>query len=233
MFSGKLKYIELSQEITRYINERSQDASTLPSERVLAEYFSVSRGTVRKALEIIKEKGLIDKRVGSGNFISTRNYTKDLTTISSITEYIEDTHLDIFIEISEFQKNVYIPKELPFFESLKQKLMHRFIRLVYIKGQPRWYEEFFLSADIFPKMEEKDAGDVLKYAEGKLGLKIGNYFQTIQIHTPENKVLKKLQIKKTPLLNVYSHAVLQSGEIFQATIQYFHPEYQLRIIGHR
>lgn len=42
----------------------------LPSERVLAEQWQLSRATVREAITIIKQQGLITSKVGSGHFVA-------------------------------------------------------------------------------------------------------------------------------------------------------------------
>ncbi|MEN6407960.1 MAG: FadR/GntR family transcriptional regulator [Thermoguttaceae bacterium] len=43
--------------------------SQLPSERALTEEFKVSRGTVRQALGVLEELGVIERRQGSGAFV--------------------------------------------------------------------------------------------------------------------------------------------------------------------
>jgi DNA-binding GntR family transcriptional regulator len=49
--------------------------SKLPSERDLSETLNASRGTIRKALEILEERGDIEVRSGGGVFVSARQYT--------------------------------------------------------------------------------------------------------------------------------------------------------------
>lgn len=41
----------------------------LPSEPALAEHYGVSRPTVRSALAILVEEGLVEKRPGKGTFV--------------------------------------------------------------------------------------------------------------------------------------------------------------------
>lgn len=45
------------------------DAGRLPTERALTEQFGTSRNTIRKALTLLTDKGLIERRVGSGTFV--------------------------------------------------------------------------------------------------------------------------------------------------------------------
>ena len=44
----------------------------LPAERQLSEEFSVSRNTVRQALDLLESHGIITRRAGSGSFVSFR-----------------------------------------------------------------------------------------------------------------------------------------------------------------
>jgi GntR family transcriptional regulator len=57
----------------------------LPAERDLAAEFSVSRITVRKALDGLVEEGLLVRRQGSGNFVSAR-VEKNFAKLTSFSE---------------------------------------------------------------------------------------------------------------------------------------------------
>jgi GntR family transcriptional regulator len=57
----------------------------LPAERDLAEDFNVSRITVRKALDGLVSEGLLVRRQGSGNFVSTR-VQKNFAKLTSFSE---------------------------------------------------------------------------------------------------------------------------------------------------
>jgi GntR family transcriptional regulator len=57
----------------------------LPPERDLAEQFSVSRITVRKALDGLVSEGLLTRRQGSGTFVSGR-VEKNFSKLTSFTE---------------------------------------------------------------------------------------------------------------------------------------------------
>src|SRR5262249_37747008 len=66
-------YQQLQRALRRAIEIRllaPEDA--LPAERDLAADFNVSRITVRKALDGLVAEGLLVRRQGSGNFVSTR-----------------------------------------------------------------------------------------------------------------------------------------------------------------
>lgn len=60
----------------------------LPAERTLAVTFGCSRGTVRAAMERLEELKLIERRIGSGTYVSYRMVADD-TDIANITSPLE------------------------------------------------------------------------------------------------------------------------------------------------
>ena len=63
------KYETLSEQLTEQIIQNLQRGITaLPTEAQLAEQYLVSRQTVRAALALLREKGLIESRQGSGSY---------------------------------------------------------------------------------------------------------------------------------------------------------------------
>src|SRR5215467_9428342 len=59
----------------------------LPSEEGLIERFKVSRTTVRKAIQNLVERGLVEVRTGRGTFVTQPKITQELT---ELTGFVED-----------------------------------------------------------------------------------------------------------------------------------------------
>ena len=79
-------YIRLAERIAAEIACGGlADGEALPAERILSDQLSVSRTTVRKALDELTAKGLIVSRRGSGNFVAAR-LQQPLARLSSFTE---------------------------------------------------------------------------------------------------------------------------------------------------
>lgn len=62
----------------------------LPSESELSSSFRVSRVTVRKALELLRDEGLIDARQGFGWFVSTDPVRQPLARLGTIEAQLAD-----------------------------------------------------------------------------------------------------------------------------------------------
>jgi GntR family uxuAB operon transcriptional repressor len=63
----------------------------LPPERVLAEQFSVARGTVREALKQLEDTGFVERRAGSGTYVtySERDETRSIVETTRPLELID------------------------------------------------------------------------------------------------------------------------------------------------
>ena len=69
----------------------------LPPEREIAERAGVSRVTVRKAMDVLVERGAILQRQGAGSFVceasAAPRLDQNLSTLTSFTEYMEQRGL--------------------------------------------------------------------------------------------------------------------------------------------
>lgn len=70
MMKDQLLYVRLADEILNYIkNNHIKNGERIPSERKLAEFFSSSRATVREAIRILENKGIIEIQIGNGMYL--------------------------------------------------------------------------------------------------------------------------------------------------------------------
>src|SRR5712671_7038833 len=63
--------------------------SQLPTEDDLVQRFAVSRTTVRKAIQNLSDRGLIEIRRGTGTFVAQPKITQDLTELTGFVEDME------------------------------------------------------------------------------------------------------------------------------------------------
>lgn len=65
-------YMKIHDQLKKDIDEhRWAIGERLPSERDLADQFAVSRMTLRQAVSLLVEEGVLERRVGSGTFVSS------------------------------------------------------------------------------------------------------------------------------------------------------------------
>lgn len=80
------------QEIADELRQRAIDArpgTLLPSEAEMSSEFNASRVTVRRALELVRDEGLIAARQGFGWFVVTEPVRQRLETLGTIESQIE------------------------------------------------------------------------------------------------------------------------------------------------
>ncbi|MFO7814630.1 MAG: GntR family transcriptional regulator [Halanaerobiales bacterium] len=86
------KYIKIKNDIEEMINKGDiKPGNKLPTENQLAKEYDVSRHTVRKALNILRQEGILYKKQGVGTFYknNTNKTTKNIGFISiSLHAYI-------------------------------------------------------------------------------------------------------------------------------------------------
>lgn len=69
---------------------RQQGASKLATEAELSARYHMSRQTVRRALQLLEEEGLIQRRQGSGSYLSDTTAPDTLRQIAVITTFLDD-----------------------------------------------------------------------------------------------------------------------------------------------
>ena len=84
----RIRYQEIADEL-RDLARRSPAGSVLPSESELSERFRASRVTVRRALELVRDDGLIAARQGFGWFVATEPVQQSLTSLGTIESHVE------------------------------------------------------------------------------------------------------------------------------------------------
>ncbi len=99
-----LHYRKIKNDLIQKIfNGIYQDGAAIPSERDLSEEYHVSRDTVRKALDILEEEKIIQRKIGRGTVVSLnrQSYCGNLDIIALVAP-AQREFFGLFIE--QFQK---------------------------------------------------------------------------------------------------------------------------------
>lgn len=135
--------------------------SKLPSEDQLAREFSVSRVTLREALRVLEEDGLITRRHGAGTFVLDKKTVpiQTLSSIVSISTIFKRAGLEDRFTRVELKK---IPANQRISEKLKiasGQDIWEVERVRTLGDQPAIYSFDFFPASFVPPGEEKRLND--------------------------------------------------------------------------
>jgi GntR family transcriptional regulator len=96
-----IRYQEIADELRRRARAASPGA-VLPSEAELSHEFGASRVTVRRALELVRDDGLIAARQGFGWFVATEPVRQRLERLGTIEAQLERSGRDSRRRVIEF-----------------------------------------------------------------------------------------------------------------------------------
>jgi GntR family transcriptional regulator len=86
----KPKYRRIADSLAEDILAgRLKAGDQIPSERVIAEEYGISRMTVRQALKHLADRGMVEARVGQGTFVGAPRLQQQLSTLTGFTEEME------------------------------------------------------------------------------------------------------------------------------------------------
>lgn len=93
------RYQQLAEALAAEIRAgRVGVGDLLPTEAALAQQFDVSRHTVREALRVLRDRGLITSRQGMGSRVRSAlprvAYLEAMTSVDDLLEYAAATHLE-------------------------------------------------------------------------------------------------------------------------------------------
>ncbi|RHR27636.1 FadR family transcriptional regulator [Clostridium sp. AF19-22AC] len=97
--SKDLLYTKIADAVSDYIkNNHLMPGDKLPSERELAASFQTSRHTVREALRVLENQGIISSQIGSGTYVAHVEEESSLYLESVKINYLEMLNIKTELE---------------------------------------------------------------------------------------------------------------------------------------
>lgn len=156
---GKVLTLEvlLSKEIEYLLDaEGYKEKQRLSSERELAKYFNVQRLTIRAALQILVQKGILISRERRGYFIAPKRVQFTLNHTNSFKMMIERMGKTSYVKLLEFEK-------MKLTEPLAKKTLlaegtevYRIMRLRYGNKEPIAVERSYIVCELAKDLSEED-----------------------------------------------------------------------------
>ena len=175
-------YLNIANQLKDKINNNYYDQSgILPSEIELSKIFGVSRVTIRKAIDVLFDEGLVVKKQGSGTYIKKNGIVNfNLHHLKSFKEEMEELGYNYENKILEFSivfPNEFIQNKL----NLKNNEKVYFIKRVkFINSKAAVLEQSFLPLCLFPDLTYEDM-IYSKYNYIEKSKKLTNFYPNYQI----------------------------------------------------
>lgn len=128
----------------------------LPSEAELCDLFSVNRGTIRHALDMLEREGLVYREKGRGTFIRRRRVELDLSYLCSTTEDLRNRGWEPATEVisitqvaprSHIRNSLNLPEDEKVWEVYRRRLAN---------GEPISLQRAFFPVSLMPDLVKKD-----------------------------------------------------------------------------
>ncbi len=197
----------IANEIKYMITDKHLNyGSKLPSERDLSDIFGVQRLTIRSALNILIQEGLIYKVKRQGYFVAKPRIGSDIYTLQSSTEFINSLH-NSNLELVKFD-DIVVNKYL----SSKMKLplgtkLYEIIRLLRVDEEPISIEYAYIESTRFPAFKDSFLKErsIYRTLKNKYNEKVMASKQDIVVIKSSKEVSNLLNIKEN------SNVILQRG----------------------
>ncbi|MBD3689697.1 GntR family transcriptional regulator [Nanchangia anserum] len=122
---ANVKYVEISTYLADLVDSRLSPGDRIPSERALCQRFGVSRMTVRQAVDVLVNEGVLVRQQGRGTFVAQQKLDLQLritsfgqemrmrgmvpsTKLLETDEAVPPTHIAQALALSEDAKTYYV-----------------------------------------------------------------------------------------------------------------------------
>lgn len=214
------KYQEIYNDLKEKIRTNTYPAgASLPTEQQLQEEYGVSRDTVRKALSILTEGGLIQKVQGRGSMVLEQEILN--FPVSGLTSYKELTHslkistkTDV-VSLDQIVVNSNL-SHLTGFEPHSK--VWKIVRTRSIDGKIAVVDTDYLAAELVPNMTVEIArGSIYEYLENQLNLDIAYAQKEITVEPTSREERDLMQSQDDYLVLIKSKVYLSDTQQFQYT----------------
>jgi len=213
------KYVQIAEMLIRDIAAgRLADGARLPPERDMAETLGTAVGTLRKALELLAEKKLLERVQGSGNYVRAR---ADVQSVYS------------FLRIERLQGGGLPTAEVLSIDRMlgrdaspfRDMMTFRFRRLRFMDGVPAAMEEIWLDGAVTDAVDEDAVSESLYlYYSQSLGVVITSAEDRINVAPVPDWVDARFGLKAGEMAGYIERTGrTRSGETVEFSRTWFDP----------
>ncbi|WP_420837080.1 histidine utilization repressor [Aliidiomarina iranensis] len=201
------------------------------SENVLAEKFSVSRMTARRALQELSEEGLVTRTRGSGTFVAPLKSQSALLTIRNIADEIRLRNHRHHAVVQVLER---VPAPAGIATALQMQVGSEVLHSVithFENGQPVQVEDRYVNPTLVPEYLEQDYTQCTPHEYLCEVTPLTEASHLIEAVLPSKQLMILLQLDAAePCLQIQRRTSGREGVVSQATLT--HPGSRFRLGGH-
>lgn len=209
-------YLNLKNKI---LNHEFNEGELLPSENELATHYSVSRETIRKALDYLSQDGLIQKKQGKGSIVLNQKiFSFPISGLTSFKELADTQNMNA--------QTVLLRKDvIEFDQELEKKIkvtdwndVLAIERIREIDGQRVIFDYDYLNPEIVGDIPNNRLEiSLYDYLENELQLPIAFANKEIVVENVTEKDREQLDLRDEDnhLVVIRSHVYLEDARCFQ------------------
>ena len=198
-------YIKIHNQIKRDIeNKKYRVGERIPAERQLASKFNVSRMTLRQAIKTLEDEGILERRLGSGTYVSSQKVQEKMSGIMSFTDI---TRSNGQVPSSKLLSYRITKPSLSEKEKLKIQDTDNVLRMERVRfadNVPICYEVATIPYELVSRFSKDEISSSLyQTLEEKGGYKIGSVVENIGAAVANENEARLLSVKKgEPLVTI-------------------------------
>lgn len=227
-----LVYRSVMRDIKQKILGNEYPGMRLPDERSLSEIYEVSRSSIKRALGVLAQEGIIFKKRGSGTFINPL-YLKNQSLFHyegsnlGVTDSFHADGKKQGIKLLDYQ---VVPANKDVQEELflnDNDFVYQIKRLRLIDDQPFMIETGFIPIKITPTLSPEIVnGSIFNYLEDKMGKRVTKSFMTIGVSPSDKQDQKLLKLGSTEPVGIIDGIFfLDDGTPFEVSNMRIHYKY--------
>ncbi|MFC3931547.1 GntR family transcriptional regulator [Streptococcus dentapri] len=190
--------------------------SRLPSERDLSDSFDVSRMTLRQAITLLVDEGILERRVGSGTYVASQRVRDKMRGTTSFTEIIKSQGKEPSSQLISYKRCYPNDKEIRHLEITPKSYIIRMERVRYADDIPVVYEVTSVPEKLIRPFKREEVTEHFFQTLTNHGYIIGKSQQTISADIADKKLASYLAIEEGhAMLALTQTSYLEDGRPFE------------------